>query len=365
MKYSILLYMFLLITISAQSSSSMLDIYYEKQLLQEEFDRKLTENKNFKYALGSRESGMNEKIINPIGAMGVWQFMSYTLSDLGYGFITPYSFSKNPEIFPIELQEEVLDLKISRDLALLTHQWWRGNRSINYIEKYVGTKVYGVEVTLSGILAAAHLGGAGGVIRFFDTMGGYNPSDIFGTSLFSYLRDFSKYKFHYNNLVELKKKIECLEDSLNKPSNLILLSKQSKLNLKELHLRGTETVLTLEQVKLIHLAQNTQESTMYLLALEQNFQNIIEEYYSSEVLHLKSMILTCQWDMEKLSGIMPVNGRGLSEPIKHLKRLKKEIEYFNSTLSRYGIPPGTSNSYIFFQYLGLKKLTHLPHLGVA
>ena len=38
--------MFLLITISAKSSSSMLDIYYEKQLLQEEFDIKLKEKQN-------------------------------------------------------------------------------------------------------------------------------------------------------------------------------------------------------------------------------------------------------------------------------------------------------------------------------
>ena len=119
MKYSILLYMFLLITISAKSSSSMLDIYYEKQLLQEEFDIKLKENKIFKYALGSRESGMNEKIINSIGAMGAWQFMPYTLKDLGFGTITVHKFKKNPEIFTLELQEKVLDIKISRDIALL------------------------------------------------------------------------------------------------------------------------------------------------------------------------------------------------------------------------------------------------------
>ena len=123
-----------------------------------------------------------------------------------------------------------MDIKISRDIALLEYQWWRGTKSINYITKYVGTKIYGVEVTLPGILAAAHLGGAGGVIRFFDSLGNYNPKDIFGTSLFSYLRDFSDYK--YNSTIILKNKIKCLENSLNKPDDLTLLLKYSKLSLK-------------------------------------------------------------------------------------------------------------------------------------
>jgi len=56
------------------------------------------------------------------------------------------------------------------------------------INRSIGQKINGVEVTPEGLLAVAHLGGFGGMKRFVESGGQYNPSDAFGTSLADYLR---------------------------------------------------------------------------------------------------------------------------------------------------------------------------------
>ena len=60
-----------------------------------------------------------------------------------------------------------------------------------YIEKYDGKFVHGILVTKSGILAAAHLGGCGSIIRWIKT--GYSRKDLLGTSITSYIKKFSGY----------------------------------------------------------------------------------------------------------------------------------------------------------------------------
>lgn len=56
------------------------------------------------------------------------------------------------------------------------------------LDRYVGQEINGVPVTPEGMLAVAHLGGFGGLQRFLETGGQYNPSDAFGTSLADYLK---------------------------------------------------------------------------------------------------------------------------------------------------------------------------------
>jgi hypothetical protein len=60
-----------------------------------------------------------------------------------------------------------------------------------YIEKYDGKKLHGIKVTKSGILAAAHLGGAGNVRKWFRR--GIEFKDGNGTRITSYMRLFSDY----------------------------------------------------------------------------------------------------------------------------------------------------------------------------
>ena len=53
-----------------------------------------------------------------------------------------------------------------------------------------------MHVTESGILAAAHLGGAGSVRKFLESNGKKKCKDGYGTTVKSYLRKFGVYETH-------------------------------------------------------------------------------------------------------------------------------------------------------------------------
>lgn len=55
----------------------------------------------------------------------------------------------------------------------------------------VGKTIKGIPVTLSGLVAVAHLGGSGGMDKFVRTNGAYDPADQLGTRLSDYLRKHS------------------------------------------------------------------------------------------------------------------------------------------------------------------------------
>ena len=133
--------------------------------------------------LATKESNNRWDVINQIGCMGKWQIAPITLRQFGYGHITPQRFRQNPEIFPEELQHQVLlALLKSNEIALKDYFF------------YCGQTIKGVEITKSGLLAAAHLGGAGGVKQFLLTMGNVNRKDINKTSIKHYLQEFGGYE---------------------------------------------------------------------------------------------------------------------------------------------------------------------------
>ena len=63
----------------------------------------------------------------------------------------------------------------------------------NDIKRYAGKTIGGVKVTESGILAAAHLAGAGNVKKFLRSAGENRFEDANGASIRYYLRKFSGY----------------------------------------------------------------------------------------------------------------------------------------------------------------------------
>lgn len=127
--------------------------------------------------LGFRESSGNYKAVNKFGYLGKYQFGRATLNSLGYRNVTNRQFLSDPS-----LQDQVME-------DLLVH-----NKKIlkRYIKKYAGKTVHGVFITESGILAAAHLAGAGNVRRFFRK--GYEFKDGYGTKMTSYMKKFSGYQ---------------------------------------------------------------------------------------------------------------------------------------------------------------------------
>lgn len=138
----------------------------------------INETEMFLNAIGMRESSNRYDVVNGWGYMGKYQFGKRTLKNLGYD-ISKKEFLNSPHI-----QEMAM-------LDLLSH-----NKKIlqSYIDDYSGIVVDGTEITESGILAAAHLGGPGNVKRYFKK--GKQFKDGNGTKLTSYLTKFSGYKLN-------------------------------------------------------------------------------------------------------------------------------------------------------------------------
>jgi hypothetical protein len=120
--------------------------------------------------------------INSLGCMGWFQFAPATLAWLGYGYITPARFKKDPDIFPRELQVQVLKAFIHSNEIELT----------DYMG-YIGKTINGTMITKSGILAGAHLGGAMAVKLYLSSGGIINNQDLFGTTIRDYIKKFQGY----------------------------------------------------------------------------------------------------------------------------------------------------------------------------
>lgn len=135
---------------------------------------------DFLNAIGHYESRNNYKAVNTLGYMGRYQFGRKTLKGLGY------KCSKSEFLNSPTLQEKAM-------LDLLEH-----NQRIlqRYIDYWDGRTIKGNTITKSGILAAAHLAGAGNVKRYF--MRGEDFSDAYGTKLTKYLHTFSGYNIKIN-----------------------------------------------------------------------------------------------------------------------------------------------------------------------
>ena len=134
----------------------------------------------FKEAVAFKESQGKYRLVNSLGYMGKYQFGSKALRAIGVK--NEKAFLKDPA-----LQEKAF-------IALLSINKWILR---NEIERYEGKIVNGVEVTESGILAAAHLGGAGSVKNFFKNKGSRHFRDAYGTSLKSYMKAFGGYDLSY------------------------------------------------------------------------------------------------------------------------------------------------------------------------
>ncbi len=148
---------------------------WEKIYRESEFNRFIAD-------LGKRESGNNWLSINCIGCFGEWQFKESTVHYLGFKHVTLKKFKKNPDVFPPQLQRKALESLIKVNMALLKDY-----------EGYIGQTINGVLVTRSGMIAAAHLGGARSVKLFLTSGGKLDKKDTLGTAVSNYMKKFSFY----------------------------------------------------------------------------------------------------------------------------------------------------------------------------
>lgn len=159
----------------------------------------MIDKEKYKALLGQMESGNDYFIINSVGAIGKYQFLTSTLNSLKQTYnlpawIGPSYFASRPY-----LQEKYIDALIDDTLNFI-------NR--NNLNQYVGKQVSGTmrfktitaKLNLYGMLAGAHLAGANNLKRFL--IEGYNPNDGL-TSLSDYAALFSSSLSNFSNFSPL------------------------------------------------------------------------------------------------------------------------------------------------------------------
>ena len=130
--------------------------------------------------IGFRESSNNYKAVNQFGYLGKYQFGRKTLNSLGFENVSNREFLEN-----VSIQEEAMYALLNHNKKILRRQ----------IQKYHGQTIHCIYITESGILAAAHLAGAGNVRKFFRK--GYEFKDGNGTKMTSYMTLFSGYNLEF------------------------------------------------------------------------------------------------------------------------------------------------------------------------
>jgi len=126
-------------------------------------------------AIGHQESGNRYHIVNRYGYMGRYQFGKETLKTLRIK-VSREAFLNSPDL---------------QEFAMVELLKYNKKKLQKYIDKYDGKVVHGILVTESGLLAAAHLGGAGSVRKWFRT--GKIRKDGNGTKITSYMVRFGGY----------------------------------------------------------------------------------------------------------------------------------------------------------------------------
>ena len=92
------------------------------------------------------------------------------------GVHSTQEFLKNPI-----LQENVFELNVARNKWILRRD----------IKRFVGKRINGTVVSESGIIAAAHLAGAGNVKKYLRSYGKNDFSDAYGSTVAYYIKRFN------------------------------------------------------------------------------------------------------------------------------------------------------------------------------
>lgn len=140
----------------------------------------------FKEAVAFKESQGNYTVVNTLGYLGKYQFGKSTL--------------KRFKIYNTQLFLDTPELQEDAFIALCSVNKWILRKDI---KRSVGKKINGIKITESGILAAAHLSGAGNVKKYLRSNGVEKFEDAYGSSIQHYLKQFSGYN---TSFIEANKK---------------------------------------------------------------------------------------------------------------------------------------------------------------
>ena len=130
----------------------------------------------FCHDLGLSESSGDYSAVNRFGYLGKYQFGRSTLHWVGIRNTSRFLNS------PL-LQERAFEALISKNKWVLR----------DYIDRFNGQFINGVKISESGLLAAAHLGGAGNVKKFLDSNGKVVFRDGNNVPITRYMKRFVDY----------------------------------------------------------------------------------------------------------------------------------------------------------------------------
>lgn len=172
--------------------------------------------------LGYYESRNTYNIKNEYGYLGRWQIGMESLKDIGFvdsnGQWTALANSMG-----VYSTEDFLKTPAAQDYAIRLYD----KKLWSYIQyfgddDYIGTEFNGITVTLSGLVAAAHLVGAGGIHQMFMT--GRVPSDALGNECTFYLKNLAGYDIsgflgadiskYLNSAIKSKSKIKKIQNAM-------------------------------------------------------------------------------------------------------------------------------------------------------
>ncbi len=149
--------------------------------------------------LGARESGGNYKAFNRYGYAGKYQMGEAALIDCGY-------YKKASKIYNndwsgtftgkdgVNSIQDFLNNPSAQENAqiIFKKKQWSYLKAVG-AHKYSGAIINCYRITDSGLLAGAHLKGAGSVIKYLKSGGKNISKDAFGTSVESYIKKFADY----------------------------------------------------------------------------------------------------------------------------------------------------------------------------
>ena len=149
--------------------------------------------------LGARESGGNYKAFNRFGYAGKYQMGEAALIDAGY-YQKPSRKYNNDWTGNFlgkdginSIQDFLNNPKAQENAQIIfKKKQWNYLKSVG-AHNYLGLIINSILITPSGLLAGAHLKGAGSVIQYLKSRGKSISKDGFGTSVESYIKQFANY----------------------------------------------------------------------------------------------------------------------------------------------------------------------------
>jgi hypothetical protein len=153
----------------------------------------LLSNKNgfreFAYLIGERESNNNYQAKNSFGFLGAYQFGMARLCDLGLTERVKDGMDNDCFKWKEGMSEDMfLNSAEVQDQLFFRHCTDLAGRINKEFGSEFGKQKHGVMITLSGLIAGAHLLGIGGVRDFINN--GENKKDGYNTSIKDYIQSF-------------------------------------------------------------------------------------------------------------------------------------------------------------------------------